>query len=159
MKKNEAFAKDLLAFIEASPTPVHAVETAIKRLEKAGFKEFSISKNKNLAKGEKYYIKQYNTALFAFVVGNDEPSESGFRVVGTHVDSPCFRVKSAPEIIAEESYIKLNTEVYGGPILSTWMDRPLSMAGSVALRGKTPYSCRPCRSRPSFVQPPYAGGN
>src|SRR3712207_9294348 len=62
--------------------------------------------------------------------------ENGFKIIGAHTDSPSFRIKPNPEIISEESYIKLNTEVYGGPILNTWLDRPLSIAGRVTLKSE-----------------------
>ncbi|HOY68120.1 MAG TPA: M18 family aminopeptidase [Candidatus Ozemobacteraceae bacterium] len=138
MKTAHAFARDLIGFIGAGPTAFHAVEAAAKRLNNAGFQEVSEGDAWGLKKGGKYYMKKNNTALLAFVVGKGNPAETGFRLVGTHTDTPCFRVKPAPEMVAEDAYIKLNTEVYGGPILSTWMDRPLSMAGRVALAGRDP---------------------
>ncbi|HEY9069844.1 MAG TPA: M18 family aminopeptidase [Candidatus Ozemobacteraceae bacterium] len=138
MKTSHAFARDLIEFIGAGTTAFHAVEAAAKRLKKAGFEEIQEGDPWRLKKGGKYYMKKNNTALLAFVVGKGDPAETGFRLVGTHTDTPCFRVKPAPELVAEDAYIKLNTEVYGGPILSTWMDRPLSMAGRVALAGRDP---------------------
>lgn len=132
------FAQDLIDFIADAPTAFHAVETSVKRLKKAGFQELAEGDAWKLKAGGKYYVTRNDSALLAFVVGRDTPAETGFRLVGTHTDTPCFRVKSAPEITSEDSYIKLNTEVYGGPILSTWMDRPLSLAGRVALAGRDP---------------------
>lgn len=132
------FAQDLIDFIDAAPTAFHAAETAAKRLKKADFECLAEGNAWKLKKSGKYYIVRNDSALVAFVVGRESPAENGFRLVGTHTDTPCFRVKPAPEITSEDSYIKLNTEVYGGPILSTWMDRPLSLAGRVALAGRNP---------------------
>ena len=70
-------------------------------------------------------------AIFAFVVGEGEIEETGFKIIGAHTDSPGFKIKPRAEIITEGRYVSLNTEVYGGPILNTWMDRPLSIAGRV----------------------------
>lgn len=138
MKVVHAFAQDLIDFIDASPTAFHAVETSVTRLKKAGFEELDEGAAWKLKKGGKYYIRKNNSALLAFVAGRGNPAETGFRIIGTHTDTPCFRVKPMPEMTAEEAYVKLNTEVYGGPILSTWMDRPLSMAGRVVMVGRDP---------------------
>ncbi|EDT79921.1 peptide-methionine (S)-S-oxide reductase, partial [Clostridium botulinum] len=91
-----------------------------------------------LKKGGKYFTTKNHSAIIAFFIGEDEIENSGFRIVASHTDSPTFKVKPAPEIFAEGNYIKLNTEVYGGPILNTWMDRPLSLAGRVVLKGQNP---------------------
>jgi len=87
-----------------------------------------------LEKGSKYYTTKNGSALIAFTVGNGEVENHGFKIIGAHTDSPTFRIKPNSEIISENNYIKLNTEVYGGLIRSTWMDRPLSVAGRVALK-------------------------
>jgi len=138
MTTKHAFAGDLIDFIDASPTAFHAVETAASRLKKAGFVELAEGDAWKLKSGGKYYILKNKSAFLAFVVGRGNPAETGFRMVGTHTDTPCFRVKPSPEMTSEDVYIKLNTEVYGGPILSTWMDRPLSLAGRVAMAGRDP---------------------
>ncbi len=136
MTKKNAFAEDLIGFIQASPTAFHAVRECAARLEKAGFSELDSASAWKLKKGGKHFVRQNDSALLAFVVGRGNPAESGFRIVGTHTDTPCFRVKPQPEMTSEDAYVKLNTEVYGGPILNTWMDRPLSLAGRVVLSGK-----------------------
>jgi len=89
-----------------------------------------------LEKGGKYYTTKNGSALIAFTVGEGEIEEQGFKIIGAHTDSPTFRVKPNSEIISENNYMKLNTEIYGGLIRSTWMDRPLSLAGRVALKGE-----------------------
>jgi aspartyl aminopeptidase len=138
MTMKNTFAQDLMDYIAAGPTAFHAVAETEKRLKKAGFIELAEHDAWKLKKGGKYFLKKNDSALLAFVMGSGDPAETGFRIVGTHTDTPCFRVKPLPEMTAEDSYIKLNTEVYGGPILSTWMDRPLSLAGRVVVAGRGP---------------------
>lgn len=132
------FAQDLIEFIDNSPSSFHAVATISRRLSDAGFLMLDEREVWKLKRAGKYYIMRNESALVAFVVGHEKPAVSGFKLVGTHTDSPCFRLKFNPEIIAEDSYLKLNTEVYGGPILSSWMDRPLSLAGRVAICSDQP---------------------
>jgi len=95
-----AFASDLIEFIDASPTAFHAVETAGKRLKKAGFVELFEGDAWKLKKGGKYFVTKNGSALLAFVAGRENPTETGFRMVGTHTDTPCFRVKPMPEMTA-----------------------------------------------------------
>ncbi|MDF2591010.1 MAG: family aminopeptidase [Clostridia bacterium] len=135
MSKEKEFAKELINFIYDSPTAFHAVDSAKAILDKQGFTELKEESSWNLEKGGKYYVTKNDSALTAFVVGLGKIEEHGFRIIGAHTDSPCFRIKPAAEMTVEEHYVKLNTETYSGPILSTWMDRPLSLAGRVTLRG------------------------
>ncbi len=132
------FANKLIEFIDNSPSCFHAVEEAKKILSEKGFKELILSDKWNLEKEGKYFVTRNNSALIAFVVGKGNLEEYGFKLIGAHTDSPTFRIKPNPEIIVENKYLKLNTEVYGGPILSTWFDRPLSIAGRVAVRTDNP---------------------
>ena len=133
-------ANELLEFINESPTAYHAVNTVKKMLYENGFKELKESEAWNLNKGDKCYVIKNDSAIIAFEIGNGEIEEEGFRLIGAHTDSPCFKVKPAPEMLVENKYVKLNTEVYGGPILNTWFDRPLSLAGRVTLKGDTPFN-------------------
>lgn len=133
-------ANELLEFINESPTAYHAVNTVKKMLYENGFKELKESEAWNLNKGDKCYVIKNDSAIIAFEIGSGEIEEEGFRLIGAHTDSPCFKVKPAPEMLVENKYIKLNTEVYGGPILNTWFDRPLSLAGKVTLKGDTPFN-------------------
>lgn len=135
MSKEIELANDLLNFIYESPTAFHAVESIKKRLDEKGFRELLAEEKWKLQKGGKYYVTKNNSCIAAFIVGNGNPCKNGFKIVGAHNDSPTFRIKPKPEIISEDKYVKLNTEVYGGAILSTWFDRPLAMAGRVALKG------------------------
>ena len=136
MNSNLKHAQNLIDFIYDSPSPYHVVDNTKKALIKKGFSELKLTHKWKILKGGKYFVCQNNTSLFAFIVGNGEIEESGFKIVAAHSDSPSFKIKPSPEISVEDKYIKFNTEVYGGPILSTWFDRPLSVAGRVSLKSK-----------------------
>ena len=131
-------ALDLIDFLYESPTAYHSVKTIKERLEQNGFCEIKESEKWDLKEDGKYYVIKNDSALIAFIVGNGDIEEHGFRLIGAHTDSPGFRIKANPEMISEGRYLKLNTEVYGGPILYTWFDRPLGIAGKVTLKGKSP---------------------
>lgn len=136
MNKELEFAQDLIDYIYDSPTAFHAVAKAKEDLCKEGFIEVKEEEKWNLEKGGKYFVTKNDSALTAFVVGTGEIEEKGFKIIGAHTDSPSFRIKPAPEMVVDNTYIRLNTEVYGGPILNTWMDRPLGVAGRVTLRSE-----------------------
>lgn len=129
--------KELLNMLDASPVNFLAVKYAEDFLNAAGFKKVEMGALPQLKAGEGYYITKNGSALFAFRMGNGLVTD-GFKLICAHTDSPCFRVKPAPEMLSEGGMIRLNTEVYGGPILYTWFDRPLSLAGRVILRGGSP---------------------
>lgn len=124
--------RDLLAFLDDSPLNFWAVKTVIDELEQAGFEELDPAEHWTLHPGGKYYVTKNGSAIFAFIVGSDPLS--GYKIISAHSDSPGFRIKPNAEM-ASEGILRLNTEVYGGPILYTWFDRPLSIAGRVVLRG------------------------
>lgn len=129
--------KDLIDFLDSSPVNFWAVETLRRRLEAEGFRELDMRDEWSIAPGDRRYVVKNGSALFAFIAGYGEPSR-GFHIVAAHSDSPCFRIKPSCEIKCEGGVVKLNTEVYGGPILYTWFDRPLSIAGRVVLRSDDP---------------------
>ncbi|MCF0146842.1 MAG: M18 family aminopeptidase [Clostridium sp.] len=131
-------ALDLIDFLYKSPTAHHSVKTIKERLDLNGFTEVKESDKWNLQKDGKYYVIKNDSALIAFTIGNGDIEEDGFKLIGAHTDSPGFRIKANPEMVSEGTYLKLNTEVYGGPILYTWFDRPLGIAGKVTLKGSSP---------------------
>lgn len=133
MKKQAAL--ELIDFLYDSPTAFHSVLTVKNFLSEYGYTELKESEAWNLESKGKYYVTKNDSALIAFEIGTGDILESGIKMIGAHTDSPGFRIKGNPEITAEGSYLKLNTEVYGGPILHTWFDRPLGLAGKVTLRG------------------------
>lgn len=136
MEKN--LALDLIDFLYKSPTAHHSVKTIRERLELNGFNEVKESDKWNLQKEGKYYVIKNDSALIAFTIGNGDIEEAGFKLIGAHTDSPGFRIKANPEMVSEGTYLKLNTEVYGGPILYSWFDRPLGIAGKVTIKGSSP---------------------
>lgn len=116
-------------FIEKSPTAFHAVRAIQEKLEENGFIELLGQEQWKLEHGGKYFVKRNGSSLASFII--PEKEVHGYHMAACHTDSPCFKVKVCPEIRAEEGYVKLNTEPYGGMIFSTWLDRPLSVAGRV----------------------------
>lgn len=126
--------KQLLDFINKSKTAFQGAYEVKNILNQNGFSELKESDCWNLKQGDKRYVIKNDSAIIAFEIGCEEIEEYGFRLIGAHTDSPGFRIKPNAEMTVENNYVKLNTEVYGGPILSTWFDRPLSIAGRVTLR-------------------------
>ena len=131
----EKYINSLLNFMDDSVCNFCAVVKIKNMLNEAGFQEINLADAWTLKKGGKYYTTKNDTAVFAFVLGEESPVETGFRIIAAHSDSPCFRIKPNAEMKCEKGIVKLNTEVYGGPILYTWFDRPLSVAGRVVLKG------------------------
>lgn len=138
MISNIQHAQNLIDFIHKSPSPYHVIDNAKKVLTDKGFSELNLKSKWSIAKGGKYFVCQNNTSLFAFTIGNRAIEEDGFKIVAAHSDSPTFKIKPSPEVSVENKYLKFNTETYGAPILSTWFDRPLSIAGRVSTRGNHP---------------------
>lgn len=134
MEKEKKFANNLIDFIYNSPSQFHAAREIGRVLKENGFKELNLGDKWHLENQGKYYCIKNSSAVVAFVIGKGNVEEHGFKLVGAHTDAPTFRIKPNPEITVENRYLKLNTEVYGGPIMSTWYDRPLSIAGRVAIR-------------------------
>lgn len=124
--------RDLLAFIEASPTPYHAVSTVAGRLEAAGFRRLSERDSWQLAPGDGAYVIRGGGSIVAFRLGKKSPVEAGFAIVGAHTDSPNLRLKPSAEQTAH-GYEQLSVEVYGGVLLHTWLDRDLGLGGRLVL--------------------------
>ena len=125
-------------FMNASPVNFFAVETIKKCLIEAGYKEWKAGEPcPEVKSGDKLFSTKNGSAIFAFHMGKKSLAEGGMRIISAHSDSPCFRVKPNAEIKCEGGLVKLNTELYGGAIMSTWMDRPLSLAGRVVLAGES----------------------
>lgn len=132
----------LLRWMDASTCNVMAVSTIEAELKAAGFTELSLRDNWDITPGARHYVKQNDTAIFAFIAGNKPADEAGFHIISSHSDSPCFKIKPQAEIYCEGGLVKLNVEKYGGGILYTWFDRPLSISGRVALRSANPLKPR-----------------
>lgn len=131
--KEKETAKRLLSFIERAVSPQHAVAAAEERLLAAGFTRLDFGEPWELAPGNAYYMVHHASTLIAFRVGRAAQSGARFRIAAAHTDFPCLRIKPSPDM-KEDGYAKVNVEAYGGIILNTWLDRPLSVAGRVAIR-------------------------
>lgn len=127
----KTFNKELLEFLENSPTPFHATNEISLRLQEAGFSKLEESDAWKLQKGSKYYLTRNDSSLIAFVYGTDDVNESGVAMLGAHTDSPCLKVKPN-SIMHKNGYIQLGVEVYGGALLNPWFDRDLSLAGRIS---------------------------
>lgn len=129
-QENIQITKDLIEFIEASPTAFHAVENAAALLDKAGFTRLGECDEWKLVPGGKYYTTRNMSSMIAFMVPENTDALS-FMVMASHTDAPCYKLKTETETDAFGKYVKLNTEGYGGMIVSSWLDRPLSVAGRI----------------------------
>ena len=127
-------------FVQQSPTAFHAVRTVSAQLEASGFRYLDETECWQLTAGGKYYTTKNNSALIAFIL----PSEpfTHFQIISSHADSPMLKLKPSYESPSGNCYIRLNVEVYGGMIMSTWLDRPLSIAGRVILRNQNQLETR-----------------
>jgi aspartyl aminopeptidase len=128
-------AKDLCAYLDASPTPYHAVAETARRLAAEGYSQLSEADEWRLSAGERRYVVR-DGSIIAFEVGRQPAADAGFRIIGAHTDSPNLRLKPNSSFEAS-GYRQLAVEPYGGVLLHTWLDRDLSVAGRVSLlRGR-----------------------
>jgi aspartyl aminopeptidase len=129
--------KRLLHFLDASPVNFLAARNIANELEQAGYRRFDPCEALGEVKaGDKFYVTKNDSSVYAFHIGRKSMAEAGFKMICAHCDSPTFRIKPNAEMLCEGGIVKLNTEVYGGPIMSTWFDRPLTIAGRVIVRGE-----------------------
>jgi len=122
----------LIDYLDASPTPFHAVAHSVQRLKAAGFTELREQDPWSLSPGQRYFTTRGGSSLVAFISGLRAPELSGFLALGGHTDSPNLRIKPAPDL-RRHGYAQLGVEVYGSALLSTWLDRDLSIAGRVSV--------------------------
>ncbi len=128
--------KRLIDFLKESPVNFLAVKAVSTQLEKAGFKRIDATQPMpEIKAGDKLFVTKNDSSIYAFVMGSKPMAEAGFHIICSHCDSPTFRIKPNAELL-RGGMLSLNTEVYGGPIMSTWFDRPLSLAGRVIVKGK-----------------------
>ena len=126
----------LLEFLDASPVNFLATRRISQELERAGYRRLDAAQPlPPLPAGEKVYFTKNDSSVYAFHIGRKPLADEGFRLLCAHCDSPTFRIKPQAEMPCEGGITILNTEVYGGPIMSTWFDRPLTIAGRVIVRG------------------------
>lgn len=132
MREAVKCAEGLLRFIEECPSCYHVIAKVGETYRENGFQELEERKPWKLEWGKQYYITRNDSALIAFRLPEKERKVQGYHVAAAHCDSPTFKVKEHPER-QTEAYVKLNVEKYGGMIDSTWLDRPLSVAGRLAV--------------------------
>lgn len=125
-------AQDLIRFLDACPTPYHAVAEVSRRLRADGFRQLDEREEWRVAAGDRVFVVRGGGTIAAFVLGAAPPSRAGFRLVGAHTDSPNLRVKPKSEL-RSQGHRQIGVEVYGSPLLHTWLDRDLSIAGRVSL--------------------------
>ena len=127
----------LLSFLDASPVNFLAVKNIADMLEAGGFRRLDPCQPLGAVKaGDRFFVTKNDSSIYAFRIGSQPLAEAGFHMICAHSDSPTFRIKPNAEMLCEGGLIKLNTEVYGGPIMSTWFDRPLTLAGRVIVRSQ-----------------------
>lgn len=124
----------LLKYLNNSPAACYAVENAADILRNNGFTQLKETEEWNLQEGGRYFLTKNRSTMLAFVIGEGNLAQEGCRIIGAHTDSPGLKVKPGACTVTPEGYVKLNVEVYGGAILSTWFDRPLAMAGKMIVR-------------------------
>lgn len=134
MRRMKDLVADLLAFIDRSPTPYHAVRETERRLLAADYTRLHEPDVWDLAPGSKAYVVRGDGSIIAFQVGAAMPAKGGYRIIGAHTDSPNLRVKPLSDVSAH-GYNQLAVEPYGGLLLHTWLDRDLSLAGRVTIPG------------------------
>lgn len=129
--------KRLLSFLDASPVNFLAVKNLTDELQQHGYRRIDTTEALGTVKaGDKFFVTKNDSSIYAFQIGRKPLAETGFHMICAHCDSPTFRIKPHAEIDCEGGIVKLNTEVYGGPIMSTWFDRPLTLAGRVIVKSK-----------------------
>lgn len=127
--------KKLLSFLDASPVNFLAVKNMTDMLEAGGFRRLDPCQPLGAVNaGDRFFVTKNHSSVYAFRIGRKPLAEAGFHMICAHSDSPTFRIKPNAEMLTEGGLVKLNTEVYGGPIMSTWFDRPLTLAGRVIVR-------------------------
>ena len=142
----------LLQFLDNSPVNFLAVKTICQQLREAGFERLdACDKLGDMKPGRQFFLTKNDSSVYAFRIGTEPLGDAGFHIICAHCDSPTFRIKPNAEMTGEGGIVRLNTEVYGGPIMSTWFDRPLTLAGRVIVRSadvmhpetKLLHVCRP----------------
>lgn len=135
-KNNISLINEVINFIDESPTMYHAVSNVAQSLMSDGFIELNEADDWKLEHGGNYYVMRMSS-IIAFSIPENLEENSGYMIISSHSDSPCFKIKPNSEISVEDKYKKLNVEKYGGMIYSSWFDRPLSVAGRVTIKSET----------------------
>jgi len=146
--------KKLFDYIAASPTAYHACAHTSKILESNGYTRLGEGDAWSLEAGKGYFVERNGSSIIAFRIPNEQPT--GFIIAAAHSDSPCFKVKENAEL-TDKNYTRLSVEKYGGMLCSTWLDRPLSVAGRIAVKTEKGIDlklfdvCEPCALIPNVA--------
>ncbi len=151
--EHHAPARQLLDYIDASPSPWHATQTTAEQLRTAGFTELKETERWQLRAGDKRYVIRSGSSIIAFIVGEGKLADNGLRIIGAHTDSPGLRLKPKAAHLAD-GMLRLGVEIYGGPILATFADRDLSLAGRVTVKTSSGIESRLLRFSQALVRLP-----
>ena len=133
MDTSKDYTSGFFNFMKKATTPVQTVDTIIERLDAEGFSKLDLNEQWNFSASGKYWLSPYPSMIIAFTIGKSDSLTKSMRIIAAHTDNPAFRIKPNPEV-SSEGMLTLNVERYGGPILNTWFDRPLSIAGRIAVK-------------------------
>ena len=131
----EQETEKLFHLLEKGTSAIMVVREAEAQLKRAGFEELNFHQTWGLTENGAYYMKHHDTTLFAFTIGEKVNFRDSFRIGAAHTDFPCLRIKPNPDV-STAGYAQVNVEIYGGAILNTWLDRPLSISGRVAVQSE-----------------------
>ena len=135
MDKDRDDILELMELLEYGQSPFHVVKYTKERMLGSGFQELTYTEEWKLERGKSYVVTHHDSTLFGFHIGEKYTPGQPCRIAAAHTDFPCLRIKTNPEVVTQ-GYEQLNVEVYGGPILNTWLDRPLAVAGRIALKSE-----------------------
>ena len=153
LAETRAQAADLIDYLGASPSPWHAAQSTAQRLLAQGYTRLDETERWQLTAGGRYFVVRGGAALISFILGSAPLSETGIRLVGAHTDSPGLRLKPKAAH-GSEGVMRLGVEVYGSPILATFTDRDLSLAGRVNVRTAAGFETRLMRFAAPMVRLP-----
>ena len=134
--KPDSFNPGLMAFLDESPSPFHAVTAMQRALQEHGFNDLDPGAPWSIGDRDKALVIRNGSSLIAFRMGSAPLIESGVRMIGAHTDSPCLRIKPTPDV-RRSGFHQLGVEIYGGVLLAPWFDRDLSIAGRVTCSDTT----------------------
>jgi aspartyl aminopeptidase len=132
-ERSKKSARELLQFIEQSPTAAHAARQVEARLHKTGFRNLAEKDSWDIHPGDRFFVNRQQSGIAAVKVGRKTAVKNGFKIIGAHTDSPGFRLKPHA-LVNKGGFLQLGVEIYGGPLLASWLDRDLGLAGQAVIK-------------------------